>query len=213
MADKAAENSERSKRKMNPVEDTLDPSPPPKKRYTKGLTFKKKATEEKESHLEDLSKRKVAGDSKVKAMPSSTVVSSVKPADPEVIVTETDREVSKEIDILGEGDHKAEAMHAPFVVPDSLSAGSEENDDLRRELKNEIQKLGQGYKRIVQLLDEFQGPLELRKEVVEYVLKELRRFRTHDFIKHLERTLRKVNKRINRNKETASVKSSHESAQ
>ncbi|KAM4818096.1 sarcoma antigen 1-like [Thomomys bottae] len=212
MADKAAATSERTKRKMNPVEESLDPSPPPKKRYTKGLISKKKATEEKESHLEALSKRKMTGDSKVKAAPSSTVVSSVKPTEPEVIVG-TDREASKKIQILGEGDHKAEAMHAPSTVPDSLSSGSEVTDDVKRELRNEIQKLGQGYKRIVQLLDEFQGPLEFRKEVVEYVLKEIRRFRTHDFMKHLERTLRKINKRINKDKEAASVKSSHESAQ
>ncbi|KAM4818131.1 uncharacterized protein RHO17_003408 [Thomomys bottae] len=85
------------------------------------------------------------------------------------------------------------------VVEDPLPEGAEEmNADIKRELKKEIQNLGYGYQYIFQLLDEVQGPLEIKREIVLHAIKEAVRFNCHDLTVNLESTLKKINCCLNR---------------
>ncbi|XP_012873579.1 PREDICTED: protein DDX26B-like [Dipodomys ordii] len=98
-----------------------------------------------------------------------------------------------------EGDSEVEMMPELAVVPDPLTAENEElNAGIKRELKKEIQNLGYGYQYIFQLLEEVQGPLEMKREVVLHAIREAARFNCQDLTVHLESALKKINYYLNR---------------
>uniref|UniRef100_A0A8C9PI92 INTS6/SAGE1/DDX26B/CT45 C-terminal domain-containing protein n=3 Tax=Marmotini TaxID=337730 RepID=A0A8C9PI92_SPEDA len=47
------------------------------------------------------------------------------------------------------------------------------------------------YEKIFKLLEEVRGPVEVKKQFVEFTIKEAARFKRRDLIKHLEKILEK----------------------
>uniref|UniRef100_A0A8C2YJE1 INTS6/SAGE1/DDX26B/CT45 C-terminal domain-containing protein n=1 Tax=Chinchilla lanigera TaxID=34839 RepID=A0A8C2YJE1_CHILA len=48
------------------------------------------------------------------------------------------------------------------------------------------------YERIFKLLDQVQGPLEVKKQFVEFTIKEAARFKRRDLIRRLEKKLEEI---------------------
>ncbi|XP_016829857.2 integrator complex subunit 6-like [Cricetulus griseus] len=61
------------------------------------------------------------------------------------------------------------------------------NADIKRELMKEIRRYGRKYERIFKLLEEVQGPLEVRKQFFEFTIKEAGRFKRRHLIQCLEK--------------------------
>ncbi|KAM4818690.1 sarcoma antigen 1-like [Thomomys bottae] len=101
----------------------------------------------------------------------------------------------------GEGDFIVEEVPSTSVVPCLKLIGPEVfNVDTKRELSKELHNLGEGYLRIFQLLEEMQGTLEFKKELVEYTIMEVKRLKAQDLVKQLEERLRTINKKLKKNK-------------
>ncbi|XP_069895015.1 integrator complex subunit 6-A-like [Dipodomys merriami] len=89
---------------------------------------------------------------------------------------------------MEEGDPKVEAVAKPAVVPDPLPAEPEESIvNIKRMLMKEIEVLGQKYERVLQLLENDQGPPEMMKELLEHAINEAKRLRCRDLISYLEK--------------------------
>ncbi|KAM9576922.1 integrator complex subunit 6-like [Trichechus inunguis] len=90
---------------------------------------------------------------------------------------------------LSAGGPKVTAMSALGTVQISSQRN---NDDIKHELMKEVRKFGRKYERIFILLEEVQGPLEVKKQFVEFTIKEAARFKRRDLIQHLEKLLEKI---------------------
>ncbi|KFO37270.1 Protein DDX26B [Fukomys damarensis] len=91
------------------------------------------------------------------------------------------------------GDPVITAMPALPVVPHQLTMSPQEiNADIKHQEMKEIRQFGRKYEGIFKLLDQVQGPLEVRKQFVEFTLKEAARFKRWDLISHLEKMLEKI---------------------
>ncbi|XP_028379175.2 integrator complex subunit 6-like [Phyllostomus discolor] len=64
--------------------------------------------------------------------------------------------------------------------------------DIKHQLMKEIRKFGRKYEKIFKLLEEVQGPLEVKKELVEFAIKEAARFKRRHLIQQLEEFLEKI---------------------
>nr|XP_023395248.1 integrator complex subunit 6-like isoform X7 [Loxodonta africana] len=67
------------------------------------------------------------------------------------------------------------------------------NADIKHQLMKEVRKFGRKYERIFILLEEVQGPLEVKKQFVEFTIKEAARFKRRVLIQYLEKVLEKIN--------------------
>ncbi|XP_060231637.1 sarcoma antigen 1 isoform X4 [Meriones unguiculatus] len=67
------------------------------------------------------------------------------------------------------------------------------NADIKHQLMKEVRKFGRKYERIFILLEEVQGPLEMKKQFVEFTIKEAARFKRRVLIQYLEKILEKIN--------------------
>ncbi|XP_023591258.1 integrator complex subunit 6-like isoform X5 [Trichechus manatus latirostris] len=67
------------------------------------------------------------------------------------------------------------------------------NADIKHQLMKEVRKFGRKYERIFILLEEVQGPLEVKKQFVEFTIKEAARFKRRVLIQYLENVLEKIN--------------------
>uniref|UniRef100_A0A5F9D3X9 Integrator complex subunit 6 like n=1 Tax=Oryctolagus cuniculus TaxID=9986 RepID=A0A5F9D3X9_RABIT len=66
------------------------------------------------------------------------------------------------------------------------------NADIKHQLMKEVRKFGRKYERIFILLEEVQGPLEMKKQFVEFTIKEAARFKRRVLIQYLEKVLEKI---------------------
>ncbi|XP_043753619.1 integrator complex subunit 6-like [Cervus elaphus] len=94
------------------------------------------------------------------------------------------------------GDSKATAMSSKGTVPNksqmSPVMAQKINDDIKYQLMKEVQKSGRNFERIFTLLEEVQGPLAVKKQFVEFTMKEAARFKRVVLIQQLEKVLEKV---------------------
>ncbi|XP_058147627.1 integrator complex subunit 6-like isoform X8 [Dasypus novemcinctus] len=67
------------------------------------------------------------------------------------------------------------------------------NADIKHQLMKEVRKFGRKYERIFILLEEVQGSLEVKKQFVEFTIKEAARFKRRVLIQYLEKLLEKIN--------------------
>ncbi|XP_008577426.1 PREDICTED: protein DDX26B isoform X2 [Galeopterus variegatus] len=66
------------------------------------------------------------------------------------------------------------------------------NADIKHQLMKEVRKFGRKYERIFILLEEVKGPLEIKKQFVEFTIKEAARFKRRVLIQYLEKVLEKI---------------------
>ncbi|CAK7313636.1 integrator complex subunit 6-like isoform X7 [Vulpes vulpes] len=66
------------------------------------------------------------------------------------------------------------------------------NADIKHQLMKEVRKFGRKYERIFILLEEVQGPLSVKKQFVEFTIKEAARFKRRVLIQYLEKVLEKI---------------------
>ncbi|XP_021581967.2 integrator complex subunit 6-like isoform X6 [Ictidomys tridecemlineatus] len=66
------------------------------------------------------------------------------------------------------------------------------NADIKHQLMKEVRKFGRKYERIFILLEKVQGPLEIKKQFVEFTIKEAARFKRRVLIQQLEKVLEKI---------------------
>ncbi|XP_030662738.1 integrator complex subunit 6-like isoform X8 [Nomascus leucogenys] len=70
------------------------------------------------------------------------------------------------------------------------------NADIKHQLMKEVRKFGRKYERIFILLEEVQGPLAMKKQFVEFTIKEAARFKRRVLIQYLEKRHYKVHLRL-----------------
>ncbi|XP_029786288.1 integrator complex subunit 6-like isoform X5 [Suricata suricatta] len=66
------------------------------------------------------------------------------------------------------------------------------NADIKHQLMKEVRKFGRKYERIFILLEEVQGSLAVKKQFVEFAIKEAARFKRRVLIQYLEKVLEKI---------------------
>ncbi|XP_036894849.1 integrator complex subunit 6-like isoform X5 [Sturnira hondurensis] len=66
------------------------------------------------------------------------------------------------------------------------------NADIKHQLMKEVRKFGRKYERIFILLEEVQGPLAVKKQFLEFTIKEAARFKRRVLIQYLEKVLEKI---------------------
>ncbi|KAF4026798.1 hypothetical protein G4228_019544 [Cervus hanglu yarkandensis] len=104
---------------------------------------------------------------------------------------------------MEDDDQKAIAMSPPGMMPPKPPSGPEEtNADIKHQLRKEIRQFGRKYEKIFKLLKEVQRPPEVRKQLVEFAIKEAARFKRGHLIKHLEIILEKIDSDHFLNKDT-----------
>ncbi|XP_022409947.1 integrator complex subunit 6-like isoform X8 [Delphinapterus leucas] len=72
------------------------------------------------------------------------------------------------------------------------------NADIKHQLMKEVRKFGRKYERIFILLEGVQGPLAVRKQFIEFTIKEAARFKRRVLIQYLEKRHYKVHLRLPR---------------
>ncbi|XP_023983928.2 integrator complex subunit 6-like [Physeter macrocephalus] len=70
------------------------------------------------------------------------------------------------------------------------------NADIKHQLMKEVRKFGRKYERIFILLEGVQGPLAVRKQFIEFTIKEAARFKRRVLIQYLEKRHYKVHLRL-----------------
>ncbi|XP_022409944.1 integrator complex subunit 6-like isoform X5 [Delphinapterus leucas] len=66
------------------------------------------------------------------------------------------------------------------------------NADIKHQLMKEVRKFGRKYERIFILLEGVQGPLAVRKQFIEFTIKEAARFKRRVLIQYLEKLLEEI---------------------
>ncbi|XP_064430687.1 integrator complex subunit 6-like isoform X8 [Mirounga angustirostris] len=88
-------------------------------------------------------------------------------------------------------DRKASVTSTLGTVPNTLqitpAMAQGINADIKHQLMKEVRKFGRKYERIFILLEEVQGPLAVKKQFVEFTIKEAARFYLFDRERHSER--------------------------
>ncbi|XP_038173068.1 sarcoma antigen 1 isoform X2 [Arvicola amphibius] len=97
---------------------------------------------------------------------------------------------------LSVDDRKITMASALETVPNSMqitpAMAQGINADIKHQLMKEVRKFGRKYERIFILLEEVQGPLETKKQFVEFTIKEAARFKRRVLIQYLEKVLEKI---------------------
>ncbi|XP_024783119.1 integrator complex subunit 6-like isoform X9 [Pan paniscus] len=86
------------------------------------------------------------------------------------------------------------AMPNTLQITPAMAQGI--NADIKHQLMKEVRKFGRKYERIFILLEEVQGPLEMKKQFVEFTIKEAARFKRRVLIQYLEKRHYKVHLRL-----------------
>ncbi|XP_027951568.1 integrator complex subunit 6-like isoform X6 [Eumetopias jubatus] len=93
-------------------------------------------------------------------------------------------------------DRKVSVTSALGTVPNTLqitpAMAQGINADIKHQLMKEVRKFGRKYERIFILLEEVQGPLAVKKQFVEFTIKEAARFKRRVLIQYLEKVLEKI---------------------
>nr|8HPP_C Chain C, Sarcoma antigen 1 [Homo sapiens] len=66
------------------------------------------------------------------------------------------------------------------------------NDDIKYQLMKEVRRFGQNYERIFILLEEVQGSMKVKRQFVEFTIKEAARFKKVVLIQQLEKALKEI---------------------
>ncbi|XP_050998522.1 sarcoma antigen 1 isoform X3 [Acomys russatus] len=97
---------------------------------------------------------------------------------------------------LSVDDRKIAVESALEMVPNSMqitpAMAQGINADIKHQLMKEVRKFGRKYERIFILLEEVQGPLEMKKQFVEFTIKEAARFKRRVLIQYLEKVLERI---------------------
>ncbi|PNJ74316.1 CT45A7 isoform 2 [Pongo abelii] len=72
----------------------------------------------------------------------------------------------------------------------SPKSQEEINADIKRQLVKEIRCIGRKYEKIFKMLEGVQGPMEVKKQFFESIIKEAARCKRPDFVKHLKKKLK-----------------------
>ncbi|XP_042553444.1 sarcoma antigen 1 isoform X1 [Dipodomys spectabilis] len=83
-----------------------------------------------------------------------------------------------------------ETMSNSLQITPAMAQGI--NADIRHQLMKEVRKFGRKYERIFTLLEQVQGPLEMKRQFVEFAIKEASRFKKRVLIQYLEKVLEKI---------------------
>ncbi|XP_049500276.1 integrator complex subunit 6-like isoform X4 [Panthera uncia] len=93
-------------------------------------------------------------------------------------------------------DRKASVTPTLGTVPNTLqitpAMAQGINADIKHQLMKEVRKFGRRYERIFILLEEVQGSLAVKKQFVEFTIKEAARFKRRVLIQYLEKVLEKI---------------------
>uniref|UniRef100_A0A8C8X770 Integrator complex subunit 6 like n=1 Tax=Panthera leo TaxID=9689 RepID=A0A8C8X770_PANLE len=93
-------------------------------------------------------------------------------------------------------DRKASVTPTLGTVPNTLqitpAMAQGINADIKHQLMKEVRKFGRKYERIFILLEEVQGSLAVKKQFVEFTIKEAARFKRRVLIQYLEKVLEKI---------------------
>ncbi|XP_057574265.1 integrator complex subunit 6-like isoform X7 [Hippopotamus amphibius kiboko] len=93
-------------------------------------------------------------------------------------------------------DRKVSVTSALETVPNTLqitpAMAQGINADIKHQLMKEVRKFGRKYERIFILLEGVQGPLAVKKQFVEFTIKEAARFKRRVLIQYLEKVLEKI---------------------
>ncbi|XP_021522858.1 integrator complex subunit 6-like isoform X6 [Aotus nancymaae] len=95
-----------------------------------------------------------------------------------------------------------ETMPNTLQITPAMAQGI--NADIKHQLMKEVRKFGRKYERIFILLEEVQGPLEMKKQFVEFTIKEAARFKRRVLIQYLEKRHYKVHLRLPPNSDICS---------
>ncbi|XP_025789736.1 integrator complex subunit 6-like isoform X5 [Puma concolor] len=97
-------------------------------------------------------------------------------------------------------DRKASVTPTLGTVPNTLqitpAMAQGINADIKHQLMKEVRKFGRKYERIFILLEEVQGSLAVKKQFVEFTIKEAARFKRRVLIQYLEKRHYKVHLRL-----------------
>lgn len=93
-------------------------------------------------------------------------------------------------------DRKISVASALGTVPNTLqitpAMAQGINADIKHQLMKEVRKFGRKYERIFILLEGVQGPFAVKKQFVEFTIKEAARFKRRVLIQYLEKVLEKI---------------------
>ncbi|XP_054244769.1 integrator complex subunit 6-like isoform X6 [Indicator indicator] len=84
----------------------------------------------------------------------------------------------------------SESVPNSFKITPMMLEGN--NADIKIKVMKEVRKPGRNYEKIFSLLEEVQGPMEIRKYFIEFAIKEAARFKKRVLIQHLERILEEL---------------------
>ncbi|XP_052026816.1 ER membrane protein complex subunit 5 isoform X3 [Apodemus sylvaticus] len=90
------------------------------------------------------------------------------------------------------GDAKAPAMSSSAQPCVSSLRPNLTNYEIKCALMTEIRRFGRQYGRLFKILEEVQGPLEVKIQLVEFSIKEAARFKRRHLIQYLEKILEKL---------------------
>ncbi|XP_040600576.1 integrator complex subunit 6-like isoform X2 [Mesocricetus auratus] len=204
-----------SKQKVSPVGEGEAMGPSPKKRYTMDMASNKsleapiKAKGEGATVIQKAQVGTMEGDSKSpKVYLKECDENQLNPVAGEAILPSPrgslpDDSLHRKDDVTVAGgsvsrDNSADTATAPatpsseagpYVSPRNRTVT---NYEIKHALMSEIRRYGRQYGRIFKLLEEVQGPLEARKELVEFTIKEAARFKRHHLIHYLKEILEKL---------------------
>ncbi|XP_049622617.1 integrator complex subunit 6-like isoform X3 [Suncus etruscus] len=109
-------------------------------------------------------------------------------------------------------DRKASEASSSRTVPNPLhitpAMAQGINADIKNQLMKEVRKFGRKYERIFTLLEEVQGSLAVKKQFVEFTIKEAARFKRRVLIQYLEKVLEKIESYLLKNVYHGSSRSS-----
>ncbi|GAB1302795.1 Gene model 648, (NCBI) [Apodemus speciosus] len=207
------------KRKISPVGEG-EAMGPPKKSYTLDMVSNKSLEASAEAKGEDLEEQKGAMDSQKtqvgmaegdpKVCAQSSAPKQLTPAAGEAIPPSPrgslpqDSLRRKDADnstVAGgnvssdcsAGTAKAPAMSSSEAQPCVSSLRPNlTNYEIKCALMTEIRRFGRQYGRLFKILEEVQGPLEVRIQLVEFSIKEAARFKRRHLIQYLEKILEKL---------------------
>ncbi|CAH6780306.1 integrator complex subunit 6-like [Phodopus roborovskii] len=204
------------KRKVNPVAEGEAIAPPPKKRYRMDTVSNKSleaATEAKGEGATVIQKAQV-GTTEGESKSPKVYAKECDPKQPKPVAGEAilpsprgslpDNSLQRKGDdgtVAGgsvSSDNSASTANAPATPPSEAGPHAAPlnptvtNYEIKNALMTEIRRYGRQYARIFKLLEEVQGPLEVRKQFVEFTIKEAARFKRRHLIRYLEDILEKL---------------------
>ncbi|XP_050997870.1 integrator complex subunit 6-like [Acomys russatus] len=202
------------KQKVTPAGEG-DNMGPPKKRYTADMVSNKSLDASAKAQGEDTTVSQNAqvgapmeGDSKV--YPQNCAENQLNPVAGDAILpsprdalpdNSPHRKDDDNVTVAGgsvSSEHSAGTANAP-AMPSAVSgpdmpvlSPNVTNYEIKCALMTEVRRYGRQYGKIFKILEEIQGPPEVKIQYVEFTIKEAARFKRRHLIKYLEKILEKL---------------------